>query len=144
MLKGANLKTARAWALKESLRELWDCRNERHGAAFWKRWYFWATHSRLPPMIAAAKTIAKHLPNVLTYVKHPISNAMAEGLNSKVASDPLESLMSHFFWDGGMQAELCGASAHHVNRIERVLSQAVTKTSPRSAGPPEPLQTPGP
>lgn len=86
MLKGANLKTARAWALKESLRELWDCRNERQGAAFWKRWYFWATHSRLPPMIAAAKTIAKHLPNVLTYFKHPISNAMAEGLNSKVAS----------------------------------------------------------
>lgn len=85
-LKGAHLKTARAWALKESLRELWDCRYERQAAAFWKRWYLWATHSRLPPMIAAAKTIAKHLPNVLTYFKHPISNAMAEGLNSKIAT----------------------------------------------------------
>jgi transposase len=86
MLKGAHLKTARAWALKESLRELWDCRHERQAVALWKRWYFWATHSRLPPMIAAAKTIAKHLPNVLTYFKHPISNAMAEGLNSKIAT----------------------------------------------------------
>ena len=86
MLKGAHLKTARAWALKESLRELWDCRHERQAIALWKRWYFWATHSRLPPMIAAAKTIAKHLPNVLTYFKHPISNAMAEGLNSKIAT----------------------------------------------------------
>ena len=85
-LKDAHLKTARAWALKESLRELWDCRSERQAVALWKRWYFWATHSRLPPMIAAAKTIAKHLPNVLTYFKHPISNAMAEGLNSKIAS----------------------------------------------------------
>ena len=85
-LKGANLKTARAWALKESLRELWDCRHEREATEFWKRWYFWATHSRLPPMIAAAKMVARHLPNVLTYFKHRISNAMAEGLNSKIAT----------------------------------------------------------
>jgi transposase len=86
MLKGAHLKTARAWALKESLRELWDCRHERQAVEFWKRWYFWATHSRLAPMIAAAKMVARHLPNVLTYFKHPISNAMAEGLNSKIAT----------------------------------------------------------
>jgi transposase len=85
-LKGAHLKTARAWALKESLRELWDCRHERDAMAFWKRWYFWATHSRLQPMIKAAKMIAGHLPNVLTWFKHRISNAMAEGLNSKVAT----------------------------------------------------------
>jgi len=86
MLKGAHLKTARAWALKEALRELWDCRHARDAIAFWKRWYFWATHSRLQPMIAAAKMIASHLPNVLTYFEHRISNAMAEGLNSKVAT----------------------------------------------------------
>ena len=86
ILKGAHLKTARAWALKESLRELWDCRHESQAAAFWKRWYFWATHSQLPPMIAAAKMLARHLPNVLTYFEHRISNAMAEGLNSKIAT----------------------------------------------------------
>jgi transposase len=85
-LKGAHLKTARAWALKESLRELWDCRRESQAAEFWKRWYFWATHSQLPPMIAAAKMVARHLPNVLTYFRHRISNAMAEGLNSKIAT----------------------------------------------------------
>lgn len=85
-LKGAHLKTARAWALKEALRELWDCHRERDALAFWKRWYFWATHSRLPPMVAAAKMIASHLPNVLTWFTHRISNAMAEGLNSKVAT----------------------------------------------------------
>jgi transposase len=86
VLKDAHLKTARAWALKESLREFWECRDEREAAAFWKRWYFWATHSRLQPVIAAARMIANRLPNVLTYFKHRISNAMAEGLNSKVAT----------------------------------------------------------
>lgn len=35
-------------------------------------------------MIAAAKTVKRHLPNVLTYFKHRITNALAEGLNSKI------------------------------------------------------------
>ena len=85
-LKGLQLKTARAWALKESLRELWDCHSLGWARQFWKRWYFWATHSRLGPMIAAAKLIARHLPNVLTYFAHRITNAVAEGLNSKIAT----------------------------------------------------------
>lgn len=85
-LKGVELKTGRAWALKEALRELWDYTCEVWATKFWKRWYFWATHSRLAPMIAAAKLIARHLPNVLTYFTHRITNAVAEGLNSKIAT----------------------------------------------------------
>jgi transposase len=85
-LKGAELKTGRAWALKEALRELWSYTSATWAAKFWKRWYFWATHSRLPPMIDAAKLIARHLPNVLTYFAHRVTNAVAEGLNSKIAT----------------------------------------------------------
>jgi transposase len=85
-LKTAELKTGRAWALKEALRELWGYKSETWATKFWKRWYFWATHSRLAPMIAAAKLIARHLPNVLTYFTHRITNAVAEGLNSKIAT----------------------------------------------------------
>ena len=85
-LKGANLKTARAWALKESLRELWSYQNEGWAKRFWQRWYFWATHSQLPPMVKAAKMIARHLPNVMTYFTHRITNAVAEGMNSKIAT----------------------------------------------------------
>lgn len=85
-LKTAELKTGRAWALKEALRELWNYTSAAWATKFWKRWYFWATHSRLAPMVAAAKTIARHLPNVLTYFTHRITNAVAEGLNSKIAT----------------------------------------------------------
>lgn len=85
-LKRAELKTGRAWALKESLRALWNYTSATWATKFWKRWYFWATHSRLTPMIAAAKLIARHLPNVLTYFAHRITNAVAEGLNSKIAT----------------------------------------------------------
>lgn len=85
-LKAMELKTARAWALKEALRELWSYKSQAWATKFWKRWYFWATHSRLAPMIEAAKLIARHLTNVLTYFKHRITNAVAEGLNSKIAT----------------------------------------------------------
>lgn len=85
-LKVAELKTGRAWALKEALRDLWNYTSEAWAAKFWKRWYFWATHSRLAPMIDVAKLIARHLPNVLTYFRHRITNAVAEGLNSKIAT----------------------------------------------------------
>ena len=85
-LKTTELKTGRAWALKEALRELWDYKSLAWATKFWQRWYFWATHSRLAPMIEAAKLIARHLPNVLTYFTHRITNAVAEGLNSKIAT----------------------------------------------------------
>jgi transposase len=85
-IKDDNLKTARAWALKESLREMWNCSSEETAAEFWKRWYFWATHSCLAPMIEKAKLLARHLPNILTYFTHRVTNAVAEGLNSKIAT----------------------------------------------------------
>jgi hypothetical protein len=53
---------------------------ERH----WKRWYFWATHSRLTPVIDTARLIHRHLPNVMTFFAHRITNAVSEGLNSKI------------------------------------------------------------
>ena len=85
-LKGAELKTGRAWALKEALRNLWHYASAAWAAKFWKRWYFWATHSRLAPMVKVARLIARHLPNVLTYFRHRITNAVVEGLNSKIAT----------------------------------------------------------
>jgi transposase len=85
-IKHDNLKTARAWALKESLREMWGHHSVGDAQRFWKHWYFWATHSCLAPMIEKAKLIARHLPNILTYFTHRITNAVAEGLNSKIAT----------------------------------------------------------
>jgi len=83
-LKECNLKTARAWAIKESLRELWHYHRRGWAELFWKQWYFWATHSRLKPVKKVARMIHNHLENVLTYFAHPITNAVSEGLNSKI------------------------------------------------------------
>jgi len=83
-LRNADLKTGRAWAIKESFRHFWEVVDAAAAADFFRQWYFWASHSRLAPMIAAAKTIRAHLANVLTFFKHRITNATAEGFNSKI------------------------------------------------------------
>jgi transposase len=84
-LKATNLKTGRAWAIKESLRVLWHYRRLGWARRFWKRWYFWATHSRLQPVIAVARMLKRHLQGVLNYFSAArITNAAAEGLNSKI------------------------------------------------------------
>ncbi len=49
-----------------------------------KRWYFWATHSRLKPMIDAAKTIKRHWNGILNYFDSRITNGILEGINSVV------------------------------------------------------------
>ena len=83
-LRRQALKVGRAWALKEALRRLWHYVYPASGWTFWKRWYFWATHSRLEPMRRAAETIRRHIANIVTYYQHPVTNAMAEGLNSQI------------------------------------------------------------
>jgi transposase len=83
-LRGLPLKTGRAWAIKESLRDLWEYRRRGWALRHWKHWYFWATHSRLKPVIKVAKMIHGHLENVLTYLDHRITTATCEGLNSKI------------------------------------------------------------
>jgi transposase len=83
-LKAMNLKTGRAWAIKENLRELWSFKRMGWAHRHFARWYFWATHSRMTPVIKVAKMIKRHLSNVMSYFNHRITNAVAEGLNSKI------------------------------------------------------------
>lgn len=83
-LRASDLKTARAWAIKEDLRWLWDYQRRGWAAKHWKRWYFWATHSRLQPVIDVAKMIKRHLDGIMAFFSHRLTSATAEGLNSRI------------------------------------------------------------
>ena len=83
-LRAADLKTGRAWAIKENLRHFWTYRRRGWGERHWRKWYFWATHSRLKPVIDAAKTLKRHEAGLLSYFAHRITNAGAESLNSRI------------------------------------------------------------
>jgi transposase len=83
-LKGMHLKTARAWAIKESFRDLWGYKRLGWAIRHFRAWFFWATHSRLKPVIEKARMFHKYLMQILTYFRHRVTNAISEGINSKI------------------------------------------------------------
>lgn len=78
------LSVGRAWNRKELLRHLWNYTYEGSARKYFNKWYFSATHSRLKPVIKVAKMLKRHIENILTFIKHRITNAFAEGINSKI------------------------------------------------------------
>ena len=83
-LKHMMLKVAKAWSVKEMLRELWNCIDVKAAAKYFLNWLNWAINSRLKPIKKAADTFLNHIYHILTYFKNRITNSGAEGLNSKI------------------------------------------------------------
>lgn len=79
-----NLKTVRAYQIRLALRDVYELTNGTAAEQALTRWYFWATHSRIAPMIKVAKTIKHHWDGVLAFFKSRIANGLAEGINSVI------------------------------------------------------------
>lgn len=78
------LRVTRAWWLKELFEDLYTYRSEAWARRFFHKWFFRATHNHLAPIAKVAWMIKDRFENVVTYIKHGITNAVAEGLNSKI------------------------------------------------------------
>jgi transposase len=85
-LKDLHLKVARAWAAKELFSKFWEYQQEGWARRFFKDWFGWVSRSRLKPVVEVAQMLKRHLENLLTYLRHHITNAVTEGLNSKIQS----------------------------------------------------------
>jgi len=85
-LRSSKLATVRATYIKEVFQDLFACATVEEAEPMLKRWYFWATHSRIGPMIRAAKTIKNHWAGVLRWFVSRISNGIVEAINSLIQS----------------------------------------------------------
>jgi transposase len=85
-LKVMNLMTSKAYNFKLSLKDFWTFNDKLLADDFLKKWYFWATHSQIEPIIEAAKTIKSHWNGIINYAETKISNGVLEGINSMVQS----------------------------------------------------------
>jgi len=79
-----NLKTIRALHIRENFQEIYYAENKNDFEKLLKKWYFWATHSRLEPIKNAAYTIKRHWDGVLKWYESKINNGILEGLNSVI------------------------------------------------------------
>ena len=73
-LARSHLKTARAWQIRLTFQQFYQQPSHEAAGAFLKRWYFWATHNRLPPIIEAARTLKRHWNGILRWHQTRIAN----------------------------------------------------------------------
>lgn len=78
-----HLKTARAYQIRLAFQDLYEQPSDE-AAGYIKTWYFWATHSRLEPIIDAAHTVKRHWDGILRWFDSKIANGLIEGINSLV------------------------------------------------------------
>jgi len=83
-LNELNLKVSKAWSLKESFKPFWQYHSKAWANKYFDVWYKNVEESQLTAMLKVADMLKEHLENILTYFDHQISNAVAEGLNSKI------------------------------------------------------------
>jgi len=83
-LRRSGLKTARAWALKETAMALFSYQYERPARKHFRWWHGWAVRSRLRPMLEVARTLKRRFENIITYLRHQVTNAASESINAKI------------------------------------------------------------
>ena len=83
-LRQSELKTARAWALKETAMAFFNYVYEKPARKHFQWWYNWAVRSRLAPMKEKAAMLKRRFENIITYLRHQITNAASESLNAKI------------------------------------------------------------
>ena len=76
------LKIVRAYLLKELFRKLWDYTYRAWAAKYLKRWFWWATHSRLKPLREFAWMLRRHEEGILAYFDMRIDNGIVEAMNN--------------------------------------------------------------
>jgi transposase len=77
-----NLKTARAWRIKETASLLWEYEYMGVAEKNWKSLLWWMSHCRIPEMIQVGKTIKDHLWGILNAVRMKLTNAVPESKNN--------------------------------------------------------------
>jgi transposase len=81
-----NLRTVRAYLLREEFQRLWEYKSAWWAGKFLDEWTGRVMRSRLDPMKGVARTIRAHRPLILNWfrARGEVSSGAVEGLNNKV------------------------------------------------------------
>ena len=80
-----NLKTVRAYLLKEAFQQLWDYNSPAWAGKFLDEWCRQTMRSRIEPMKKIARSLRNHRELILNYFRAQklLSSGVVEGLNNK-------------------------------------------------------------
>jgi hypothetical protein len=84
-ISSANLKTVRAYLLKEAFQQLWDYNSPVWAGKFLDEWCRQTMRSRIEPMKKIARSLRTHRELILNYFRAQklLSSGVVEGLNNK-------------------------------------------------------------
>lgn len=83
-LKNEHIDTVRAYNLRLSFQGFFDQPDRASGEQYLKRWFYWATHSKLVPIVNAAYTVKDHWEGILNWFHSRVTNGVLEGINSLI------------------------------------------------------------
>jgi transposase len=85
-INAMNLRTAQAWRVRENFRSMYsECNGVDEAITYFTKWKDHAVSTMLRPVQRVVRLFDKHVHGIVNYFRHPISNARAEQLNSKLA-----------------------------------------------------------
>jgi transposase len=83
-LSGLELETAKVWAFKESFRSFFECQSETDARTFFVTWYDAALALGNAHLTQVARMLMSHINGLLAYIRHRVTNALAEALNGHI------------------------------------------------------------
>ena len=82
-IQQTNARLYRAYLLKEQLRQIYQLPAE-HAERLLDRWVAWARRCRLPSFVKLARTITEQREGILAAIRHGLSNARIEQVNTQI------------------------------------------------------------
>jgi transposase len=79
-----NLKTARAWRIKETANGLWSFVYRAAAERNWKVLLGWMARCRLEPMVKVGRMVKEYLWGILNAIVHRVTNAISESINATI------------------------------------------------------------
>jgi len=79
-----NLRTARAWAIKETAAALWDYTYRTSASKAWYRLLGWISRCRLQPVIRVGRMVRNYLWGILNAIIAAVNNALVEAKNARI------------------------------------------------------------
>jgi len=80
----ACLKTARAWAIKETASRLWDYIYRASAEKAWRQLLGWISRCRLNPVKRVGRMIKKYLWGIINAILANVTNAISEAKNARI------------------------------------------------------------
>ena len=83
-IRRGNSRYYRAYEMKETLRLILRCTDRDEADRKLKKWYWWASHSRIDSFKELAKKIKRNRDFILNTISYGLSNARIEATNNKI------------------------------------------------------------